>query len=220
MNGTIFAVKNNWHKNGIWWFTKMLNKAVGEERYDALRLARRTWGMRFYYARQQVMYETFVDHPDLANWVGMYPKVDSSHGFPFYSTYEMYRDFQENTLNSDGAFAQWITLLCGIYCIHEIYTYMLPYYWISTPLKNDEYSRLRMRDYIASAVLEEIYGIQYGDWTWLPHDFAYNRMRGIQGYMHPDDPRAMCTSTFNRKQKYREHELERAGDYHHMTYPK
>ena len=56
---------------------------------------------------------------------------------------------------------------------------MIPYYWVSTPLKNDEETRLRMKDYIASAVLEEVYGISWAEWGWLPHDFAYNRVRGI-----------------------------------------
>jgi hypothetical protein len=69
-----------------------------------------------------------IDHPDLAQWTGTYPKIDSSHGFPFYASYEMYRDFQENTLNSDGAFAQWITLLALCYVGHVFVTYFMPYY--------------------------------------------------------------------------------------------
>lgn len=43
----------------------------------------------------------FIEAPDVANLLGMYPKTDNSHGFAFYQTYEMYRDFQENTPNSD-----------------------------------------------------------------------------------------------------------------------
>ncbi len=46
-------------------------------------------------------YRIFVEAPDVANLLGMYPKTDNSHGFPGYQTYEMYRDFQENTPNSD-----------------------------------------------------------------------------------------------------------------------
>ncbi|EGR31086.1 hypothetical protein IMG5_118110 [Ichthyophthirius multifiliis] len=220
MSLSLFGLKNNYYKNGIWWFTKILNRAVGEDRYDKIRVYRRTLQNKIYYTRQQMLYEIFIEHPDIAQHIGIYPKIDSTHGFTYQNTYEMYRDFQENTLNSDGSFSQWITLVCGIYVIHVIYSYLIPYYWVSTPLKNEEYTRLRMRDYIASSVLEEIYGIQWAEWAWLPHDFAYNRIRGIQGYMHPDDPRAMCTSTFNRRHKYREHEMERAGDFNHMTYPK
>lgn len=30
----------------------------------------------------------------------------------------MYRDFQENTINSDGAFGMWILYIATIYTIH------------------------------------------------------------------------------------------------------
>jgi len=30
----------------------------------------------------------------------------------------MYRDFQENTLNSDGSFSMWTTLFAAVYLIH------------------------------------------------------------------------------------------------------
>ena len=63
----------------------MLNRVVGEERYDAIRIQRRVYSNKFYYLRQQVLYRWFVEHPDVANLLGVYPKVDSSHGFGFYS---------------------------------------------------------------------------------------------------------------------------------------
>jgi hypothetical protein len=72
-----------------------------------------------------MLYRCFIETPDLANLLGIYPKMDSSHGFGFYSnlffyldTYEMYRDFQENTINSDGAFGMWIAYISAIYLIH------------------------------------------------------------------------------------------------------
>ena len=37
----------------------------------------------------------------MAALTGLYPKTDCSHGFPNPHNYEMYRDFQENTINSD-----------------------------------------------------------------------------------------------------------------------
>ena len=44
-------------------------------------------------------------------------------------TYEMYRDFQENTINSDGSFAMWTVWVAVLYLIHEMYNYILPWYW-------------------------------------------------------------------------------------------
>ena len=85
--------------------------------------------MRFYYARQTILYETFILWPDLAQLIGIYPKVDTSHGFPMPFSYEMYRDVQENTLNSDGSFSMWILLFGTVYFIHFTYTYLIPYYW-------------------------------------------------------------------------------------------
>lgn len=41
----------------------------------------------------------------------------------------MYRDFQENTINSDGSFGMWIVWVAVGYLIHELYNYMIPWYW-------------------------------------------------------------------------------------------
>ena len=43
----------------------------------------------------------YVDYPEYAALTGLYPKTDSSHGFPSSLTTESYRDFQENTINTD-----------------------------------------------------------------------------------------------------------------------
>lgn len=47
-------------------------------------------------------------------------------------SYEMYRDFQENTINSDGSFSMWILYLAIVYLGHEFYNYFLPWYWNKT----------------------------------------------------------------------------------------
>lgn len=44
-------------------------------------------------------------------------------------TYEVYRDFQENTINSDGSFGMWIVYMAVAYSIHETYNYLIPWYW-------------------------------------------------------------------------------------------
>ena len=51
----------------------------------------------------------------------------------------MYRDFQENTINSDGSFGMWISVIAGVYLIHEFYNYFLPWYWNKNgPMKNGQ----------------------------------------------------------------------------------
>lgn len=79
--------------------------------------------------------------------------------------------------------------------------------------------RMRAQDALASTVNEEIWGNQFAEWGWTPHDFHFNRLRGMWGYMNVDDPRVIHITTFNRKHKYREHYMKRVGDQHHMTYP-
>lgn len=65
----------------------MINRVVGEERYDALRVFRRTLSNKFYYFRQQMLYQCFVETPDIASMLGIYPKIDSSHGFGYTSKF-------------------------------------------------------------------------------------------------------------------------------------
>lgn len=69
-----------------------------------------------------------------------------------------------------------------------------------------------MKDALSSTVWEELGGLEWAEWGWLPHDFAYNRNRAYQGYKHPDDIRAVHTSGLNRKNRYREHYMEKSGE--------
>ena len=72
-----------------------------------------------------------------------------------------------------------------------------------------------MKDSIGTIIIEELYGLQYSEWGWGPHDFHYNRLRGCIAYKNPDDPRvlfnikAMHMSTFNRQHKYKEHYMQK-----------
>lgn len=43
------------------------------------------------------------------------------------------------------------------------------------PAKNEEFVRLRMKDAIASTVMEELFANNYAEFAWAPHDFHYNR---------------------------------------------
>lgn len=56
-------------------------------------------------------------------------------------------------------------------------------------LKNDEITRQRMKDAIGTVIVEELYGVNVAEWGWGPHDMHYNRLRGMNGYKQPDDPR-------------------------------
>ena len=125
----------------------------------------------------------------------------------------MYRDFQENTINSDGSFGMWFVVIASLYISHELYNYIFPWYWNRTATcKTGEDERIRMRDAIASTLIEETFGIQIAEWGWMPHDFHSIRRRLSSGLSHPDDVRAMHVSTCNRKHRYVEHYRHKIGD--------
>ena len=118
----------------------------------------------------------------------------------------MYRDFQENTINSDGSFGMWVSLISALYCLHTLYSYFIPFYWNKTATcKNGEEQRVRMRDALSSTFIEDHTGIQYMEWGFAPHSAKHFRTKLIEGHFHPDDVRAMHVSSFNRKNRYREH---------------
>lgn len=66
----------------------------------------------------------------------------------------MYRDFQENTVNSDGSFGMWIVAVAALYCLHAVYHYFIPWYWNKTAsCKNGEEQRVRMRDALNATII-------------------------------------------------------------------
>ena len=91
------------------------------------------------------MYNIYIYATDVANTLGIYPKVDNSHGFPFPKAYEMYRDWQENTMNSDGWFAMLVYFVCFVYSLHVVFTYLMPFYWIEWDRRNEPFVRWRAK---------------------------------------------------------------------------
>lgn len=216
----LFASKVNYYKNGIWWFTKLAARIIGEDRYNVLRLERRIAIAKFYYSRQQILHQVFIDFPEVAHTIGIYPKADASHGYPHLQTYETFRDFQDNTINSDGWFAMFVVFVCLSFSFWTLYVYIFPSYWIGMkPIKNGEEIRHRMVDYLSSAVAEEALGNQYLEGMLTPHMFHATRQRFASGYKTADDVRNVHMSTFNRKHKFKEHYMVTAGESIMMTTP-
>ena len=118
----------------------------------------------------------------------------------------MYRDFQENTINSDGSFGMWVVVLTAIYLVHSIYAYFMPWYWNKTATcKNGEEQRMRMRDVLVSGGVEDSMGYQFLEWGFAPHAHFHVRAKLLEGHLNPDDVRAMACSGLNRPARYIEH---------------
>lgn len=175
---------------------------------------------KIWYTRQAFLYKLWSDYTEFAYLFGCYPKGDASHGFPHLNQYETFRDFQENTSNSEGWFAMFVVWVCFAYCCWTVYCYLLPWYSVGTwPIRNGEEIRLRMVDYLSSAVAEELWGNQFSECYFTPHEWHQGRSRMIQGYRHPDNIRSAHMTSFNRKHKFREHYMKRVGDGPNMLHP-
>lgn len=206
-----------YYKNGMWYWSKMIARAVGEDRYDKFRLTRRIQTNRFYYFRQTLLYKFYVDYPDIANSVGLYPKVDSSHGYLHLLPYEPFRDWQENSPNSEGWFANFVLYVCAIYCIMTLYSYVLPSIWsTSNPIKDADLL-YRLKDYYSTTAFEESLGSSILEMMMAPHSFHRLRSLTLQNYTTTDDPRMIFTGSVNRKHKYREHYWTAVGHTGSMT---
>lgn len=216
----LFAAKKKYWRNGIWWWSALISKVVGEQRYEKFRVERRIMQARIWYSRQALLFKLWQDYPEVAYFLGCYPKGDASHGFPHQNPYEVFRDLQENTSNSEGWFAMVVVWVCLGFSLWTVYVYVIPWYWVNNrPVKNGEESRLRMVDYMSSAVAEELWGNNYMEIFMTPHAFHQGRTRLTSGYRHPDSIRSALMTTFNRKHKFREHYMERVGDGPNMLYP-
>ena len=208
----IFSSKVNYYKNGLFWWSKIVNRIVGEKTYNYFRMEKRIASAKFYYTRQQMLYQLYVDFPDVAQITGIYPKVDCSHGFPQYLTYEAWRDVQENSLNSDGFFAMFVYYVCGVFALWTLYCYVFPSYWLYKGQRNGEFEIGRMRDTLSSAVYEDILGNSVAEYILSPHYFKEFREHMMGLAQNPDDIRIVHFASVNRKHKFKEHFMEKVGD--------
>ena len=190
----------------------MFNRVIGEHRYDYLRMEKRIASAKFYYTRQQLLFQLYVDFPDVAQLTGIYPKVDCSHGFPQYLTYEAWRDVQENSLNSDGFFAMFVYYVCFLFVLWTMYCYVFPYYWQFRGQRHGEIEIGRMKDAMSSAVYEDILGNSVAEYVLTPHYFKEFRDHVMSLAQNPDDIRIVHFASVNRKHKFREHFIDRTGD--------
>lgn len=107
----------------------------------------------------------------------------------------------------------WIVIVAALYCLHEVYSYFMPWYWNKTAsCKNGEEERVRMRDILASSNFEEATGFQVLEWGFGPHYTYHVRVKLAEGHAHPDDARQMSCTGLNRRNRYREHYTAAVGD--------
>ena len=106
-----------------------------------------------------------------------------------------------------------VVYVCVAFCMWTGYCYLIPHYFVNDKLQNDWDLKLRMRDYLATTVYEELFGNQFLELALTPHEFELCRTEMLEGYSHPDDVRNVHFTTLNRKHKYKEHYLTNPGNH-------
>ena len=207
----IFSTKINYYKNGIFWWQKLINRTIGESMYDRIRMEKRIASSKFYYTRQNLLYTTYIDFPDIAQTIGLFSKVDTSHGFPQVFPFEPWKDPQENSLNGDGFFAMFVYYVCAAYTFWTIYIYLLPWYWSGRDARNGNEEICRMRDAYATAIYEEIIGNMVAEYAFSPHLFESYRDHVMSIASKPDDIRYVHFTSINRKNNFKDPYMEEAG---------
>ena len=167
----LFNQKVQYHKNGVFWFQKLLSRVVGERYYELFRIERRIFAAKIWYRRQEFLYHLNIHYPDIAYFLGTFPKIDSSHGIPNHQPWETFRDWQENTPNSDGWYAWVIALFCLWFSLYTAYVYLIPHYWADRDFKYEPDLRYRIRDYYCTSNFEDNIGNAYFEWAYQPHLF-------------------------------------------------
>ena len=212
MTFALFSSKVNYHKNGTFWFQKIFARVIGEQNYEKIRMERRIFSASIWYRRQQFLYFLNLYYPDYAYSLGTYPKIDSSHGIPHPQPWECFRDWQENTINSDGWFGMAVCYICLAFAASCVYSYIIPHYWANQQLRNESDLRHRIKDYYSSCSAEEAFGNNLLETAMNPHDFHGKRAQCLVGFSDPDDARTVFMTTFARKHKIKEYYLINVGE--------
>lgn len=98
------SLRPNYHKNGTQWMGKIMARIMGENNYEYIRLEKRIYYARYYYAKQSWLTRASIETPDVVNAFAVLAKEDTSHGFPVWRPLERNSDFALYSLNSEGWF--------------------------------------------------------------------------------------------------------------------
>ena len=66
----------------------------------------------------------------------------------------------------------WVYFVCLTYSFHALITYIAPWLWQEFESEYGYEERLRIRDAMSACVFDEIGGVAYMEWSFMPHDFA------------------------------------------------
>lgn len=98
------APRNIYHKNGTQWIGKIVNRLIGEHRYEFFRLEKRILYSKYWYFKQTVLFRFQTQFPNIAQVFSLLNKQDTSAGFPAKRQYERMQEFAVFNINHEGWF--------------------------------------------------------------------------------------------------------------------
>lgn len=201
-------------RNGTTFFGRTVCALVGEQRYDNIRVYKRTCYAEWWYAKQTFFHWLYINKNDWANFFALIPKPDSSHGFPWKETPSRYAQFSDDTPNSDG-YANWLTYFCvGFAAIWETARYFWPRRFINSYdfLSENNKERLAHVDGMAVASYEQSCTFWWDAWRFILAPHEYHRFREDRFLNFPPDSRFQSiTISINRKNEFYDHHWRGVG---------
>ena len=146
------SLRTNYWKNGTQWMGKITARIMGENNYEYVRIEKRVFYARYYYAKQTILSQMSLQVPDVVNAFGVLAKEDTSHGFPVWRPLERNSDFAVYNINSEGWFQVW-SVIAGI-AVALFWLYIADFYFGISSTNVDDEDIIRLKDAKASTIWE------------------------------------------------------------------
>ena len=204
---------NHW-RNGTSVFGRSVCWAVGEARYDNIRVYKRTLYAEWWYLKQTYLHWLYVNKNDWANFFAILPKPDSSHGFPWKETQSRYGQFADDSINSDGYVGWYTYFWVGAAALWSLLYYFWPRRWFDSydMMDEDNKERVFFVDGTMSSGYDQTLTYWWGYWKLLLAPHLYERYRDNRFInFAPISAIQPAIITLNRQNTYYDHKWRGVG---------
>lgn len=202
-------------RNGTTFVGRTVSSLIGEQRYDNIRVYKRTVYAEWWYMKQTFFHWLYLNKSDWANFFALLPKPDSSHGFPWKETPSRFSQFAEDTLNSDGYVGWYTYIWVGGAALWSFLMYFWPRRWTESCdfLEERNVERLQYIDGIMSSGYDTTNTFWWGLWKTILTPHEYKRWRDDRFTQFPTSSTVQpCVITINRQNTYYDHHWKGVGN--------
>lgn len=216
---TFFSFCPKHWKNGTTWLGRSACWMITENKYDDMRVWKRTFYAEWWYLKQHWLHWLYVNKSEWANALALIPKPDSSHGFPYKETPSRYAQIAEDNFNSDG-YVGWYTYL-GV--AGALFWNAYIYFWPRRHSNSYDFvaeenqDRLQYIDSFMSSNYDQsiMYWWNFAQLLLPPHTYE-NFRRNRHWHFAPDSKIQAITLTLNRRNTFCDHYWTGLGSGHEM----